>query len=71
MGQPLKLLLVGNYAPDRQESMLRFGELLDQELKAHQYQVHYLNPPARLNRKGVRLYDSMPLPDYPALTART
>jgi 2-polyprenyl-6-methoxyphenol hydroxylase-like FAD-dependent oxidoreductase len=25
---------------------------------------------ARLNRKGVRLYDSMPLPDYPALTAR-
>jgi 2-polyprenyl-6-methoxyphenol hydroxylase-like FAD-dependent oxidoreductase len=26
---------------------------------------------ARLNRKGVRLYDSMPLPDYPALTART
>lgn len=52
MGQPLKLLLVGNYAPDRQESMLRFGELLDQELKAHQYQVLYLNPPATLNRKG-------------------
>ena len=26
---------------------------------------------ARLNRKGVRLYDSMPLPDYPAVTART
>ncbi len=26
---------------------------------------------ARLNRKGVRLYDSMPLPDYPTVTART
>ena len=26
---------------------------------------------ARLNRRGVRLYDSMPLPDYPAVTART
>ncbi|WP_123023497.1 FAD-dependent monooxygenase [Mycolicibacterium stellerae] len=26
---------------------------------------------ARLNRKGVRLYDTMPLPDYPAVTART
>jgi 2-polyprenyl-6-methoxyphenol hydroxylase-like FAD-dependent oxidoreductase len=26
---------------------------------------------ARLNRKGVRLYDSMPLPDYPAVTARS
>ena len=26
---------------------------------------------ARLNRRGVRLYDTMPLPDYPAVTART
>jgi hypothetical protein len=26
---------------------------------------------ARLNRKGVRLYDSMPLPDYPAVATRT
>jgi 2-polyprenyl-6-methoxyphenol hydroxylase-like FAD-dependent oxidoreductase len=26
---------------------------------------------ARLNRKGVRLYDSMPLPDYPAVPTRT
>jgi hypothetical protein len=26
---------------------------------------------ARLNRRGVRLYDSMPLPDYPSVTART
>lgn len=25
---------------------------------------------ARLNRKGVRLYDSMPLPDYPTLSTR-
>ena len=26
---------------------------------------------ARLNRKGIRLYDSMPLPEYPAVTTRT
>jgi 2-polyprenyl-6-methoxyphenol hydroxylase-like FAD-dependent oxidoreductase len=26
---------------------------------------------ARLNRKGIRLYDSMPLPDYPAVSTRT
>ena len=26
---------------------------------------------ARLNRKGIRLYDSMPLPDYPAIASRT
>ncbi len=26
---------------------------------------------ARLNRKGVRLYDSMPLPDYPTVATRT
>ena len=25
---------------------------------------------ARLNRKGIRLYDSMPLPDYPAVASR-
>jgi hypothetical protein len=25
----------------------------------------------RLNRKGVRPYDSMPLPDYPAVPTRT
>ena len=25
---------------------------------------------AKLNRKGIRLYDSMPLPDYPAMTTR-
>jgi 2-polyprenyl-6-methoxyphenol hydroxylase-like FAD-dependent oxidoreductase len=26
---------------------------------------------ARLNRKGIRLYDTMPLPDYPTVAART
>jgi hypothetical protein len=26
---------------------------------------------ARLNRKGIRLYDSMPLPDYPTVATRT
>jgi hypothetical protein len=26
---------------------------------------------ARLNRKGVRLYDTMPLPDYPAVATRS
>jgi hypothetical protein len=25
---------------------------------------------ARLNRKGIRLYDTMPLPDYPVVATR-
>jgi glycosyltransferase involved in cell wall biosynthesis len=52
MSRPLKVLLVGNYGPDRQESMLRFGDLLHTELKEQQYQVRLISPPARLNRKG-------------------
>ena len=52
MSRPLKLLIVGNYAPDRQESMLRFSNLLHHEMKAHGHQVEYISPQPLLNRSG-------------------
>lgn len=48
----MKILLIGNYAPDRQESMQRFARLLEDELGARGHSVQLLQPRARLNRNG-------------------
>ena len=40
----MRILLVGNYAPDRQESMLRFGSLMERELTARGHEVTLLQP---------------------------
>ena len=48
----MKVLLIGNYAPDRQESMSRFAGLLERELRASGHRVELLCPRARLNRAG-------------------
>lgn len=48
----MKILLIGNYAPDRQESMQRFAHLLESELGARGHRVQLLQPRARLNRNG-------------------
>ena len=48
----MKILLIGNYAPDQQESMQRFASLLEGELRARGHAVQLLQPRARLNRSG-------------------
>ncbi len=54
----MRILLVGNYAPDRQQSMLRFAALMQRELAARGYDVTLLQPPPFLvgkleSRKGI------------------
>ena len=48
----MKILLIGNYAPDQQESMQRFARLLERELSQRGHRVRLLQPRARLNRRG-------------------
>ena len=48
----MKVLLIGNYPPDAQESMQRFAAVLDSELRARGHAVRLLRPRARLNRRG-------------------
>ena len=48
----MKVLLVGNYAPDKQESMQRFSAMLETELRALGHQVRVLRPLPRFNRRG-------------------
>ncbi len=48
----MKILLIGNYAPDQQESMQRFADLLDAELRARGHRVQLLQPRARFNAGG-------------------
>ncbi len=50
-----RVLVVGNYAPDRQESMLRFGRELTAELENAGVEVNRIAPPALLNRPPVGL----------------
>ncbi len=45
----MKVLLVGNYPPDRQESMLRFAALIERELTARGHEVTLLQPQPRLH----------------------
>jgi glycosyltransferase involved in cell wall biosynthesis len=40
----MRILLIGNYAPDRQESMLRYAALLHRELLARGHTVQLLQP---------------------------
>jgi glycosyltransferase involved in cell wall biosynthesis len=47
----LKILLVGNYFPDQQESMQRFAEVLRHELQERGHAVRLLRPTPRANRK--------------------
>ena len=42
----MRILLIGNYAPDRQESMLRFASLMERELAARGHDVTLLQPKA-------------------------
>lgn len=41
-------MLLGNYGPDRQESMTRFREVLSTHLLEHHYRVETLAPPVRI-----------------------
>lgn len=42
----MKVLLVGNYEPDAQQSMLRYAELLRAGMEARGHQVEVVHPPA-------------------------
>lgn len=44
----MRILLLGNYPPDRQQSMLRFAALMHRELAARGYDVTLLQPQPRL-----------------------
>jgi glycosyltransferase involved in cell wall biosynthesis len=48
----VKVLLVGNYPPDRQYSMLRFCTMLESELRRAGHAVHVVRPKARLGGSG-------------------
>lgn len=47
----LKILLVGNYAENQQESIQRYSDLLDRELRAAGQEVRLLHPSRTLARK--------------------
>ena len=44
----MRILLIGNYALDNQESMLRFASLMERELKARGHTVRLMQPKAQL-----------------------
>ncbi len=48
--ETLRVLLVANYGPDRQESMLRFAEMLRAGLRPHALEVRLSRPPAVFSR---------------------
>jgi glycosyltransferase involved in cell wall biosynthesis len=48
----MRILLVGNYIPDRQHSMQRFAAMLHEGLRAAGHEVQLLNPRAVLNWKA-------------------
>jgi glycosyltransferase involved in cell wall biosynthesis len=48
----VKILLIGNYLPDRQHSMLRFAALLEAELTKAGHAVRLIRPEVRLGRLG-------------------
>lgn len=50
----MKIALVTNYAPDGQQSMLRFGALLERELAARGHDVTCLAPQPRSNDRWLR-----------------
>ena len=54
----MKVLLVGNYAPDRQDSMQIYASMLERGLRARGHEVRLLRPPAVL---GARVAETSPL----------
>ncbi len=46
----MNILLVANYLPDRQASMLRYAAMLERELNRRGHQARVVHPPARLLR---------------------
>jgi glycosyltransferase involved in cell wall biosynthesis len=54
----MKVLLVGNYLPDRQDSMQIYGSMLENGLRARGHEVCLLQPPAVL---GPRVAETSPL----------
>jgi glycosyltransferase involved in cell wall biosynthesis len=54
----MKVLLVGNYAPDRQDSMQIYASMLEAGMRARGHEVHLLQPPAVL---GQRVAEGSPL----------
>lgn len=48
----MNVLLVANYRPDAQQSMLRFASVLDRELRRRGHEVRVLRPRAILGRGG-------------------
>jgi glycosyltransferase involved in cell wall biosynthesis len=54
----MKILLVGNYVPDRQDSMQIYASMLEAGMRARGHEVHLLQPPAVL---GPRVAESSPL----------
>ncbi len=47
----LRILLVGNYPPDRQESMQRFTDVFTRHLNGHGFDVGSLHPEVHWNRR--------------------
>jgi glycosyltransferase involved in cell wall biosynthesis len=47
----MKVLLVGNYLPDRQDSMQFYASMLENGLRARGHEVHLLRPPAVFARQ--------------------
>ena len=50
----MKILLVGNYAPDQQYSMLGFCSMMELELRKAGHSVRVVRPEVRLGRLGAR-----------------
>jgi glycosyltransferase involved in cell wall biosynthesis len=48
--KPMKILMVGNYAPDGQESMKRFSSMLCEAYKSRDVEVRLVEPGVYLNR---------------------
>lgn len=44
----MKVLLISNYLPDKQESMLRYAQMLQQELHKRGHEAHVVHPPVVL-----------------------
>jgi glycosyltransferase involved in cell wall biosynthesis len=54
----MKILLVGNYVPDGQDSMQIYASMLEAGMRARGHEVHLLQPPAVL---GPRVAEGSPL----------
>lgn len=54
----MKILLIGNYLPDEQESMQRFADLLIDALKNYNHQVRLIRPGVILNREQSSFEDA-------------